>query len=619
MNQRLAGIAALIITFCGVFSFHQAICQTGPDTCWAFYIDGTDPSPYTQGKNISKAATLSDGFVICGTEYEDIFPSRHGSSIGRTTYGGIYIAKYNFEGKLVWLDYGIDPMYVMRQQDNLTVTTDPFDNIYICGIFPFDAFFYYNGGMSSSHIAATDTTSDPGYSFIAKLDKNGSLIWHTSVAGDQPTNIAYAPDNQLIVAGKSEEDNAIYIKGTIADTISRHQISIFSSTYNNIQFLYWLDTAGNLLKHTKINEQATNYRGVTGMTADAASNLFILGQYEDVISFPSVGMTDSIYLAPDTLGPRLYVAKYDSAGHPLWTVHDKKRPDLGDGSTPSSICAGPDGTIYVSTEADYWNSSDSLYFFNKDHSVEKVQHGPWMVYSISNSGFLKWAAGGNFLGYGGVITHDSIVTSIAYKSQASPVWFNDTIYAANNNNLYFPTSNANFFIANFDTAGNVLGATKAGYSNGPMNYLDLNLIPGNNGSVIVYGDAEKYNGTDSMVVFYDTLNFDGIDGFVAKFNVGGCDLPSATAIANYGSSGAVLKLYPNPYNECDNDPLTVESNEIIESATLYNIVGMKCGEWIELNSRNFVLNLPGVTSGMYFLNCKRPDGTYLATLKLVIH
>jgi hypothetical protein len=600
-----------------IFCFFASPAIAISDTCWALQLNGIDPEPYTQGKHISKSATLSDGFVICGTTYRDIFPSKDGNTIGRTTYGGIYLAKYDFDGNLKWLDYGIDPSYMLRQYDNLTVTTDPYDNIYICGIFPYDQRFYFNGGSSYVNIAATTDPGTSGFSFIAKLNSAGQVIWHTSVAHDQPTNITWSPNNRLIVSGNSETDDAVYIKGTVSDTISRHQVSIFSSLYNHVQFLYWLDTAGNLIKHSKINEQAVNYRGVTSMGTDANSNLYVCGMYEEVLCLPDVGMTDSIYLAPDTSGPRFYVAKYDSAGQTQWIVRDQKRLTLGSGSTPNSMSVATNGTVYVSADAGYWGATDSVYFYNSDRSVSMVHNGPWMVYSINTNGFLKWEQGGNFQGFGsGVCIKDGIVTSSAFKSEAAPAWFKDTIYSANNANLYFPFTYDGMIIARFDTVGNVLSAVRGGYSNGPLRYGDGGITPGNGGSVIVYGDASKYSITDSVVFFLDTLDFNGVDGWIVKFNEGDCSLP--TVDVGQITPHADLLIYPNPIFNSDNTPLCIRSSTPLSSVVLYNTIGAKCVAWNNLELKQNTLQLPQLPAGMYFVQCTAADGATIQTRKLIV-
>lgn len=591
--------------------------QVTSDSCWAFSIDAIDV--YSQGPNIAKAATLSDGFVICGNSYRQIFPNLHGAPVGRGGWGGIYLAKYDFTGKLIWLDEGVDPGFASLPWDRITLTADAYDNIYICGQFPSSALFYYNGGASSVHIAATDSAASAGTSFIAKLNPSGNVIWHTSVALDEPTNITWSPNNQLAVIGNSETDDAVYIKGNVVDTISRHQVSIMSTLYNHIQFFYWLDTAGNLVKHTKINEKAVNYTGVANMAADSHSNVFVCGQYERTLSLPAAGVPDSLYLSPDTLGPRFYMAKYDSAGTPLWIVRDRQQfisMSMAAGTYPLGLAIGGDGTAYVATQAPSWYHNDSVVFYNSDNSATKVRKGPWIIYSIDGNGLLKWAGGGNYHP-GGLCVKDSIVTGVAYLDASSPAWYNDTIYSANGHNLYYPVTQANVFIAKFDTAGNIFSAAKAGYSNGPMAYPSLNVIPGNNGSSIVYGEGQRYSGTDSIVVFNNTLNFNGTDGFVATFGSGECDMP-ILAVNSTVNKNVSLACYPNPIFIGETETAMVESDEVIGSMALYNLLGVKCGEWNNLNKPVVPIKMGNMPAGFYLLKCRRPDGTEAGTIKVIL-
>jgi len=507
-----------------IFNPRFSNAQSGSDPCWAFSIDGNDPPwPGTENPNISDAGKMSDGFVIAGTAYQDVFPSRNGHRVGRTNYGGLYIAKYDFNGDLEWLDYGIDSNYLgISQKVNInSVAVDGNDNIYICGLFRTGGRFWYNGGASQVKIATSDTSVNTNYTtyFIAKLDKHGNVLWHSETDG-QPWDIAYAPNGTVVVAG---EWGSYYEQAK--DTTHLTTAPPFS--YINEQYLLWIDTlSGKLKKYSRINENGPNYEGIVDIVTDKLSNVFAVGGFDRDIRFYAPGKTDSLSIGPTNpggFGDLFYGVKYDSTGKPQWVVSDFH--GFHQGMRPADVQSDADGNYYVVGNDGFWYGNDTSRFYNADSSSVVLTKGAARLYKIDKNGFLTWYTGGGITTGTGICVTDTGISMIGFSyfgNRTTPL--NDTFYSANGNGFFkLPNENPSIAIANYDTDGNIINASCTGISNGPIMYGYIHAILGDNRSKILFGDGSRYNGTDSTVYYRDTVLFNGIDGLVIKSTPGICD------------------------------------------------------------------------------------------------
>lgn len=512
----MRSLYSLVVLFC-VFSSNTAIAQTG--SCWAFSLDGIDPQwPGYYNQQISGAARLADGFVICGTKYNHVFSSRDGNKVGRTNFGGAYIAKYDFSGNLKWLNYTIDSTYLVSSNwPTITkVAVDANDNIYICGQVSTKSKYYYNNGLSSTRISTNDTTNLNkiyGY-FIAKLDKNGSVIWHTHL-NNQPTHIAYAKNGRLAVNCAVSAFESYYNKGL--DTIFTHSQGL--QNFEITQSVYWINPLDGTLKSwSDIREKSTNFAGATDLTADNEGNVILTGQYEHWMKFFAPDNKDSLTVGTSTVsyGSKLFIVKYDTSGKPMWLAHSKKRV------TPTSVSISKSGEIYASVHPQFGN--DTILIYGSDNASLRVSNEMYNLLAINANGQIKWAAKGGMASGLGVHASDSIISVFGYNPP-STTKINDTFYAANLiNNFYLPHASPNFALVYYDTSGNVLHATRAGVSNGPiMHQSEAKILPVAPGEIIIAGDAKCYNGTDSLIIYDDTLRLNGSDGFIIKSTFKVCD------------------------------------------------------------------------------------------------
>lgn len=496
-------------------------------SCWALSINGNDPQwPGYMNHNITSSAQLSDGFVICGTSNQAIFPSKDNNTIGRTNFGGPYVAKYDFSGNLKWLDYGIDSAYAAFQQWSTisSVTTDKNNNIYICGSnFPSKYRFYYNNGTQSVKICATDTTKEYLYynnNFIAKLSPNGTVLWHTNLT-DMPSKIAYDNNGRIVITGQLASYNCYYYKQTDTIFTFAPQYSIWSNPY----YFYWVDTAdGKLKKQMFIGHNGSG--SVATINADSAGTLYIAGQYARKLGLFSANTTDSLIRTniQTQNASRFYLAKIDSSGQPLWVVFDKTR-NSATGSSIITVNLTRDNKIYVATDYHNTTQTDTLEFFNKDSTTIRLNKSNSYIYSISKEGFLNWHVPVGFKSMAGLAVLDT--TIIIDGGNYAPVISNydaDTLYSANH--IQYLTCrhlSPNIALAHYDTAGNIKKIVRIGKSNGQISYQGAWLQKLTSNSMLLYGDMKRFIGIDSVLFYNDTIKTNGYDGYFIKYTLNTCD------------------------------------------------------------------------------------------------
>ena len=138
----------------------------------------TAPSYLNGGSFSAQGVTnLSDGSVVVVGYFQhtvDFDPGPDTFNLTTTAYYGIFVAKYNNQGKLAFA-YGFSESNLLSFDENYesanAVTTDADDNIYVTGTFRGDVDFDPDAGKTI--LSSTNSTSENN--FIACYTKNGKL------------------------------------------------------------------------------------------------------------------------------------------------------------------------------------------------------------------------------------------------------------------------------------------------------------------------------------------------------------------------------------------------------------------------------------------------------------
>lgn len=587
----------IFLLFC-VLTTNISTAQTSP--CWAFNMDNNEPAQPSNKPYISQITNTLDGFVVFGTSNEQIFPSRDHNKFGRTNFGGPYIAKYDFEGNLKWIDYGVDSGYATSSKaDRSTISAAARDNngnLYICGTFSPNYRFYYNGGMMSSKISAIDTTKSlPGFNyFIAKIDKTGTLIWKSSISGE-PAFLTYDNNGRIVVTGKIKGSNNYYVHSI--DSSKGPDAVGSSGNY----FVCWIDTLGNCRKQAFYydNNYTASLPGQYGITSDIKGNIYIASSYQGDVTFYSDGKTNNYtsYRFGFPTSPAMLVVKFDSSSKPIWTVRNP-------GCIVSSIVAGTNGYIYIAT---YQNTNAySPTFVNRDSSYVYNFGIRYKLYSISENGFLNWCAEDGLIASGQIALTDSSISVVGFNPRkvSFPIG-QDTFKSADKTKyLYLKHRTPNLVVVTYDTAGTPLHVHKTGESADEKEYLaNIKLIHGNDSSFILAGDVANLYVDTPLIFKNDTLNLNDVDGFVVKYTPSICDTIQTSGIGYMQKGDIPIKLFPNP-SSTQISVLSTENSNV--ELSLFNSVGVLIHKQ-ELSLQSNTKRSIDVT----FI----PNGYYIAELK----
>jgi len=196
----------------------------------------------------------------------------------------IYMAKYNSSGDAIWAKSinGPGDDYVM------SVTTDKFDNIYLCGDYGYTLTF--------------DTiTLTGGSNFLVKFDSSGYTIWVNNLVGFASSSIT------------ATDSGFIYLNGSIPNGID--SVLIGSTTLINhgdadvIVVKY--DSEGNVIWGKDFGESGGDF--ASSIVADTSGAIYITGEFNNTILF------DSFTLSSEG-DYDFFVAKLSANGTTVWAI-----------------------------------------------------------------------------------------------------------------------------------------------------------------------------------------------------------------------------------------------------------------------------------------------------------
>jgi len=210
---------------------------------------------------------------------------------------------------------------------------------------------------------------------------------------------------------------------------------IAASVFSNAQDCFWAKQAGGT------NSGATSF----GIVNDANGNSYVTGYYSgnnmsfNGISLPGTGGTQDIF-----------VVKYDKSGVAKWA----KRGSGTNSEEGHGITVDENGNTYITG----WFGSPTLTFGTTVLTNYGV-NAAFFIVKYDSTGNVKWAktnsGSGNMGQYGEGISYDKNGNLYVTGS------FDDT-YIVFGNDTLFKNTNSDFFIAKYDTSGNVIWAKRGG-------------------------------------------------------------------------------------------------------------------------------------------------------------
>ncbi|QDV51213.1 NHL repeat-containing protein [Gimesia fumaroli] len=236
------------------------------------------------------------------------------------------LAKYNPEGKLLWLQTAggteIDRGYA--------VAVDQAGNSYVTGHFQSPTFRIGDKTLKNQ--------GDYDY-FIAKYNPEGELLWAQSAGGagyDYGHGIAVTPDGECYVAGSFAGEV------TFGDfqSKSKQGRSLFVAKYDTDGKVLWTQLAGN--KHGQSGHQ---------IAVDQTGNCYVCGYITGLIEL--AGKT----VGTDTNVKDIFLAKLSPGGELLWSANSGGQAD----GLSTGVAVDAQGNCYLTgmfkNEAQFGNTT----------------------------------------------------------------------------------------------------------------------------------------------------------------------------------------------------------------------------------------------------------------------
>jgi hypothetical protein len=597
------------------------------ESCWGFNLNGNDaPWVGNYTPDISQQVLTDDGYLICGSHYQDFFTSRRGDSLGRINTGGGFVAKYSKNGILKWVDYGASSTYYDEQSGPRSyvssVTSDPKSgSIYILG-----------RGRSNEYFHTTDDSvklidfTDYYAGYIAKLTPAGNLLWKANLRGYlEVGKIKLDKERNLLVTGT--------LGGSFNYAMNGKDTFLFDGVHPSglASYLIKLDTAGAVKWSTYIEHEYHNAgSGIKDYGFDDQHNIFITGGVESSAIFHSANSTsvDTIFIRPSNNGAQLYTVKYNKNGNLQWITSgtiDLKSATANATFLSDGIAVDAGGNSYVTG----YNScgrtleADSFRIVNADQSLFKAQLGGYFLLKINAAGNVIWANGSKTSYYGvgyGIDIKNNEISVLGIISDLQDPW-TGKMSSTNGKDFDFSIGRYDFFIANYNTDGILKSLINTGKNNEAVNFFGngFSFEKDQSGDYFFSGNIQNYILSPPYTIGHDTIRANGRDGFMARINKMGCG-NIITSLEDHTHSLQMdeFYLYPNPMS--DHVIIQVRNQLKPYDVLIYNSLG-SCVYSKRLAASEFTLNKTEFNSGksgLYFIKIISADHSLNATKKIVV-
>jgi hypothetical protein len=374
---------------------------------------------------------------------------------GSNPSGGIYIAKYDTSGNILWIkstgSKKVDFSYSIINDSigNSYITGSFSDTVYfgidtlICGgvkdiiIASYDSFgnerwarkaggnftdeglgitlsnnsIYVTGYFTKDCIFDSDTLLGKGANeiFIARYDTSGNKKWVRSAGGTR---------NDVSTAIKIGKNGDVFITGCTRDTALFNTDTIMSNGF----FVAKYDTSGNFhwVKHETSNSTSTTVNEGFGITTDSLGNCIVTGRFKGSSNFGNYSL-----FATDL---NMFVSKLDINGNVIWYKS-----------------VGSNGSVYGNgISSDFYQN----YFITGSYSTD-AQFGSTNLFSNSDNMFI--AKLGCELPPPEISVNNGVLhstTSFLYQ------WFlNENLITGAEYQDYTPVQNGTYIVRIVDTNG----------------------------------------------------------------------------------------------------------------------------------------------------------------------
>lgn len=524
----------------------------GPSTCWGYSIAvDANNNVYVTGR-------------VGGTT--DFDPGLGTSIVTASLYGDIFILKLDGMGDFDWVKHFAHIGLISDVSAGRDIEIDALGNIYTTGYFVDSVDFDPGSGVYPLVSAGTLDI------FVSKLDASGNFLWAKSLGGtgrDEP----YALDVDNL--------GNVYTTGGFNDTVDFDPgVSAFNLVSSGTEiFVSKLNASGNFVFAKHFEGGVGDYYG-QGIAVDANQNVYTTGYLNGSVDLdPGIG---TIYMGSG-IG-ELFVSKLDLNGDYVWAI---TTPTSGF-AYGNSIATDATGAIYLT--GGFMGTGD----FDPGagtQTLTAVGNMDVFILNLDSAGAFSnvWQMGGSSTDRG-----ESIIVDATGSIYTTGTFINAVDFDPSAGTLNFTSyGNKDMFIQKLGDCqmnvqiavnGNTLSAQPSGVS---YQWWDCTLLAPVQG-------ANSQNFTPTVSGNYAVIA-----------SQGSCaDTSVCTAITVTGTNEVLsvsdIRLYPNPATET----LNIESQELIESVTITNLLGDVVQ--IEVVGRFSVAQLP---AGVYLARVQTASGT----------
>lgn len=241
----------------------------------------------------------------------------------------------------------------------LDVTTDPTGNSILTG--------YFSGQIQFNDSTET-AVSGLNDILLAKFDPNGNMLWLQRFGGNQ------ADRGHKVVTDASGN---IYVTGYFAGSMTMGSFTLNSNGGSRDIFLAKLNPAGVVLwaRSDGGSSEETPY----GLAVDTQGSPVITGRFEGTSTIGGTTYTSQFNPFAGAPGFDIFIAKFTTAGTPVWTKKGNSRQD----DTGLAVVCDNSNNVYVTGQY-----SDTMTFITQ--TINNQVNNAGYVAKLSSNGDFVW-------------------------------------------------------------------------------------------------------------------------------------------------------------------------------------------------------------------------------------
>ena len=552
---------------------------------WAVTAGGTN-------SDRANAITYSnDGNLLVAGFFHDTV-NFESATVGALEYG-MFIAKYNTNGNLIWVkkiaegNLGIEPQKIFE---------DSMGNILVSGYFG-----EINTGGDLSFTNGNSFTSLGGLDiFVSKFTASGNFIWASHIGSLEDDKIASAINESGVFLQGSRLSDLVLENSSNADTL-----------FTNFTWHLWT-TKFNMSGQTEyLSDVAVNTSQMipTGIVADDSNNFYLSGNY---YGHPAIGFyPDTTWLSNAGGYTNIYLLKfhYDSTG-----LVNKWQQYIGGSGNDFSHAMDITDNQEILLTGTYSNSS---FFGNDSGSIilnSAITGAENFICNFQSNGNLQFAINSGYSISGAIsssaIIHDDSLIYLCGKYTGAP-------FFGEGNDTFSLVPIKNFFVAAYTISGTIHWArgSLSSFIDG-LNSITLD----DSGHVFAVGFYTLYcvidtGQTDSLYIPSAGVDDIFIGRLGYKILTEDTIIIDTTFISMINNVNSLF-VYPNPAT----DFINIELKSSLTKSTLeiYSLYGrLILSEKLLPNTKKIVLNTTSLYNGTYHIQLKTKSETLIEKFSII--